>query len=160
MHPSSSITAQEVREARARYDALSPEEKAALARCPDAQAITMDRTFWKIAASSSDEVRLRLAHLVACFPSADQLDDPTGFRTGTFLREVLHPGAARVEPAQAVRYRQLIAARDVDELVPRMRRLLADAKRPVDWGVLGRDMFNWSERIRKTWSQDFYGPQA
>ena len=56
-----------------------------------------------------------------------------------------------------MKYRQLVQARDVDELVPRIRRLLQAAKRPVDWGLLGRDLFFWSDKIRKAWDRDFYG---
>ncbi len=151
------LTAEQAREVRQRYDALSPQERAALARCPDANAIMMERSFWSVAGSSSDDVRLRLAHLVACYPNAPQMADPAGFKPGAFLRSVLHPGAESVEPAQAQRYRQLVQARDVDELVHRLRRILAEAKAPVDWGVLGRDMFQWSDMVRKVWDKDFYG---
>jgi hypothetical protein len=101
-------------------------------------------------------VRLRLAHLVACFPAAPQLADPAGFKPGQFLREVLYPGQSPQTPEQALKYKHLTQARDVDELVPRVRRLLAEARRPVDWGVLGRDLFFWSDKVRKAWDKDFY----
>jgi CRISPR type I-E-associated protein CasB/Cse2 len=151
------MTAEEARELRRSYDALGAAEKASLQRCPDAQAILMDRTFWKLAGTTPDEVRLRLAHLVACYPTAKQLADPTGFTCGRFLRQALHPGRERVETQEAARYRQLVSARDVDELVYRLRRILTEAKAEVDWGALGRDMFNWSDKVRKSWDRDFYG---
>lgn len=151
------MTAEQARELRRAYDALADAEKASLQRCPDAQAILMDRTFWKLAGAAPDDVRLRLAHLVACFPAARQLADPAGFSAGAFLRRALHPGQHSVEPAQASRYRQLVSARDVDELVHRLRRILSEAKAEVDWGALGRDMFNWSDKVRKAWDRDFFG---
>ncbi len=151
------MTADEARELRRAYDALGDAERASLQRCPDAQAILMDRTFWKLAGASSDDLRLRMAHLVACFPAARQLAVPSGFSSGAFLRRALHPGQPTVEPAQASRYRQLVSARDVDELVHRLRRILSEAKAEVDWGVLGRDMFNWSDKVRRAWDRDFFG---
>jgi len=151
------LTVEQARDVRKSYDGLLPEERAALARCPDAQTIMMDRAFWKVAGSTPDDVRLRVAHLVACFPAAGQVAEPARFRAGAFLRSVLHPGAETVDVAQATRYRQLVQARDVDELVHRIRRILTEAKQPVDWGVLGRDMFHWSDKVRKVWDKDFYG---
>jgi CRISPR type I-E-associated protein CasB/Cse2 len=150
------MTAEQARALWRSYDALGEAEKASLQRSPDAQAILMDRTFWKLAGAAPDDVRLRLAHLVACFPAARQLADPSGFSAGAFLRRALHPGQANVAPEQASRYRQLVSARDVDELVHRLRRILSEAKAEVDWGVLGRDMFNWSDKVRRAWDKDFY----
>ncbi len=145
-----------LRELRDAYDDLPDAERAALERCPNAQTIMMDRTFWKLAGGTPDDVRLRLAHLVACFPAAEQLADPTGFKPGLFLREALYPGQQPRTPEEALKYKHLVQARDVDELVPRMRRILAEADRPVDWGVLGRDLFGWNEKVRKAWDKDFY----
>lgn len=150
------LTLEQIRDLRKAYEALADADRDALKRCPDAHAIMMDRTFWKLAASLSDDTRLRLAHLVACFPAAPQLPDPTGFKPGLFLREALYPGQSPATPDQALKYKHLVQARDVDELVPRMRKILADSKRAVDWGVLGRDMFFWSDKIRKGWDRDFY----
>jgi len=157
---SADLTAEEIREIRDQWDDLAESERQSLMRCFDAQAILNDRTFWKIAASVPDAHRLRIAHLVACFPAAEQLADPTGFKPGAFLREALHPGRDRVEPAEANRYRQLVQARDVDELVPRLKKILGAADRPVDWGVLGRDMLAWSDKVRKVWDRDFFGEPA
>jgi len=153
---SDALTAEQARALRRGYDALSEAERASLRRCPDAQAIMMDRTFWTLVAGAGDDVRLRQAHLVACFAAAPQLEDPSGFKPGLFLREALCPGAAPTRPEQALRYKHLTQARDVDELVPRMRKILSEAKRPVDWGALGRDLFNWSDKVRKAWDRDFY----
>ena len=150
------LSVQQARELRQAYDALSEAERGALQRCPDATAIMMDRTFWKIAGSTPDSIRLRLAHLVACFPAAGQLEGPEGFRPGAYLRRALYPKAATIEPGEAARYRQLVQARDVDELVPRIRKVLAAAGAPVDWGVFGRDLFEWSDKVRKGWDRDFY----
>ncbi|MGI5861840.1 MAG: type I-E CRISPR-associated protein Cse2/CasB [Myxococcales bacterium] len=154
------LSVQQARELRQAYDALSPEERAALQRAPDANAIMMERVFWKLAGSAPDSIRLRLAHLVACFSAAPQLENPEGFRPGAFLRKALYPSATSLEPAEAARYRQLVQARDVDELVPRIRKVLAAAKAPVDWGVLGRDLFAWSDKVRKAWDKDFYAAQG
>jgi CRISPR type I-E-associated protein CasB/Cse2 len=151
------LTAEQVRELRKAYDALSDAERSALKRCPDANAIMMDRTFWKIAGSASDDVRLRLAHLVACFAAAPQATQLQSFRPGAFLREVLYPGQAPQTPEEALKYKHLVQARDVDELVPRIRKLLSEAQRPVDWGVLGRDLFFWSDKVKKAWDKDFFG---
>lgn len=153
---SDTLTAEQIRDLRKAYEALSDAERDALKRCPNATAIMMDRTFWKLAGATSDDVRLRLAHLVACFPSAPQLPDPAGFKPGLFLREVLYPGQSPATPDQALKYKHLTQARDVDELVPRIRKLLGEAKRPVDWGVLGRDLFFWSDKVKKAWDKDFY----
>jgi CRISPR type I-E-associated protein CasB/Cse2 len=152
------LSAEQIRELRRAYEALSEAERAALKRCPDANAIMMDRTFWKLAGTASDDVRLRLAHLVACFPAAPQLADPQGFKPGLFLREALYPGQQPKTPEEALKYKHLVQARDIDELVPRMRKLLSEARRPVDWGVLGRDLFFWSDKVRKAWDKDFYVP--
>ena len=154
------LTAEQIRELRRAYDALADAERAALKRCPDANAIMMDRTFWKLVGEASDDVRLRLAHLVACFSAAPQLADPQGFKPGAFLREVRYPGQSPRTPEQALKYKHLVQARDVDELVPRIRKLLVEAKRPVDWGLLGRDLFFWSDKIRKAWDKDFFVPPA
>jgi CRISPR type I-E-associated protein CasB/Cse2 len=152
------LSAEQIRDLRRAYEALSEAERGSLGRCPDANAIMMDRTFWKLAADTSDEVRLRLAHLVACFPAAAQLPEPAGFRPGLFLREVLYPGQSPRLPEEALKYKHLVQARDIDELVPRMRRLLSEARRAVDWGVLGRDLFFWSDKVKKSWDKDFYVP--
>ncbi len=149
-------TAEQARALRDAYDDLAEAQRASLRRCPDAQAILMDPSFWVLAGPAPDEVRLRLAHLIACFPAAEQLADPTGFRVGAFLRAALHPGKSTVEPSEATRYRQLVAARDVDELVHRLRKILGESGAPVDWGVLGRDMFAWSDQVRRAWDRDFY----
>jgi CRISPR type I-E-associated protein CasB/Cse2 len=154
------LSATQVREVRRAYDGLSAGEQAALGRCGDAQGIMMERAFWRVVGSASDETRLRLAHLVACFPAAAQMENPEGFRVGSYLRAALHPGRSAVEPREATRYRQLVQARDVDELVHRMRRILSEAQQPVDWGVLGRDMFQWSDKVRKAWDKDFFAPLA
>ena len=151
------LTAEQIRAVRASYDALTEAERTALKGCRDATAIMMDRTFWKIAGSTSDDVRLRLAHLVACFSAAPQMAEPAGFKPGLFLREALYPNQAPQTPEEALKYKHLVLARDVDELVPRIRKILGDARRPVDWGVLGRDLFFWSEKVRKAWDRDFYG---
>ena len=154
------LTAEQIRELRKSYEALADAEREALKRCPTATAIMMDRTFWKLAGTTSDDVRLRVAHLVACFPAAPQLADPSGFKPGAFLREALYPGQSPRTPEEALKYKHLVQARDVDELVPRIRKLLAEAKKPVDWGVLGRDLFFWSDQVRKAWDRDFYASQG
>lgn len=150
------LTAQEIRDLRKKYEELTEGERTALKNCPNAIAIMGDRTFWKLAGSQSDDNRLRLAHLVACFPAAPQLSDPAGFKPGAFLREALYPGQNPQTPEQALKYKHLTQARDVDELVPRIRKLLSETKKPVDWGVLGRDLFFWSDKVRKAWDKDFY----
>jgi CRISPR type I-E-associated protein CasB/Cse2 len=150
------LTAEQIRDLRKAYEGLSEPEREGLKGCRDATAIMMDRTFWKLAGDTSDDVRLRLAHLVACFPSAPQLPDAQGFKPGAFLREVLYPGQSPQTPEEALKYKHLLQARDVDELVPRIRKLLGEAKRPVDWGVLGRDLFYWSDKVKKAWDKDFF----
>jgi hypothetical protein len=152
------LTAEQIRELYRCYQGLTDPERAALQRCTDATAIMMDRTFWKLAGTYGDDVRLRLAHLVACFPVAAQLAEPAGFKPGLFLREVMYPGQNPKGPEQALKYKHLTQARDVDEMVPRIRKLLLEARRPVDWGVLGCDLFFWSDKIRKGWDRDFYAP--
>jgi CRISPR type I-E-associated protein CasB/Cse2 len=154
------LTAEQIRDLRKAYDALPDAERATLRGCPTAQTIMSDRTFWKLAGATSDDVRLRLAHLIACFPAAPQMADPQGFKFGLFLREVLYPGQSPRTPEEALKYKHMLQARDVDELVPRIRKLLAEAKRPVDWGVLGRDLFFWSDKVRKGWDKDFYVASA
>ncbi|MBI5548939.1 MAG: type I-E CRISPR-associated protein Cse2/CasB [Deltaproteobacteria bacterium] len=154
------LTAEQARDIRRAYESLTDAERDSLKRCPNAHSIMMDRTFWRLAGDASDDVRLRMAHLVACYPAAPQLADPQGFKPGLFLREVLYPGQSPKSPDEALKYKHLLQARDVDELVPRMRKLLAEAGRPVDWGVLGRDLFNWSDKVRKAWDKDFYAPGA
>jgi CRISPR type I-E-associated protein CasB/Cse2 len=151
------ISPEQIRRMRLAYDReLSPGDRATLKRCRDADDIVLEGAFWRIASAAPPEARSRLATVVACFPAATQLRRPEGFQVGRFLRNQLHPGVRTVSPAKAVRFRQLVQARDLDELGHRLRKLLVHAGAPVDWGVLGRDVFFWSDNVRRRWAQDFY----
>lgn len=145
-----------VRAARRTYDALSPSDRAVLRRCREADEVAMEGAFWRVVRTAPESARGRLAEVVACFPAADQLKRVNGFSPGGHFRRALLGGRRELSDAGALRFRQLVQARDRGELIHRLRRLLVFAEAPVDWGVLGLDVFYWGDRVRRKWAQDFY----
>ncbi len=150
------LTEEHVRAARRAYDALAPGDRAVLRRCRDADEIVMEGAFWRVVRAAPESARGRLAEVVACFPAAEQLKHPQRFSPGAHFYRALLGNKRDVTDARALRFRQLLQARDRDELVHRLRRLLVFADAPVDWGILGRDVFYWGDGVRRQWAQDFY----
>jgi len=152
------MTPDHARAARKAYDALSPGEKAQLRRCRAANEVLLEGAFWRVVSGLPAAIRPRMSHIVACFPTAGQRRRTDGFASGTFLRRALYAKKEPLKPSDTTRFRQLIEADDRDELVHRLRRALAQAQRPVDWGVLGADIYYWGDGVRRRWAQDFYAP--
>lgn len=59
------------------------------------------------------------------------------------------PDTAKLKP---VRLRQLLAARDPDELAQAFRRLVALADRRIDVGELAAGLLLWSDAVRTRWA--------
>jgi CRISPR type I-E-associated protein CasB/Cse2 len=150
------LTAAHVRAVRKAYDNLSPGEQAQIRRCREANEVLLEAAFWRVVRPSPADARPRLAYVVACFPAADQTRRIADFTLGGFLRRTLYP--RRLKAGEAIRFRQLVLARDRDESLHRLRRLLVHADRPVDWGVIGIDLFYLGDIVRRRWAQDFYAP--
>lgn len=156
--PHEALGADALRLVRRTYDALGPGEQAILRRCRTADEVLLEGAFWRVVRSATPEVRSRLAPVVACFPGAKQLRAANGgFRTGTFLRRLV-PAKSTLRAQDSLRFRQLVECRDRDELVHRLRRVLTHLAAPVDWGVLGPDIYYWGDGVRRRWTQDFYAP--
>jgi CRISPR type I-E-associated protein CasB/Cse2 len=145
-----------VRAVRRAYDALTPGDRATLRRCRSAGEIALEGAFWRVVSTAPEHARPRLASVVACFPAADQLGRFEGFRSGRHLRRVLQGDRRGEEGAWALPFRQLVQAREPEDVVHRLRRVLRLGGARVDWGVLGKDIFYWGDRVRRTWAQDFY----
>lgn len=152
-----------VRRLRSSYDALPPGGRATLRRCGTADELLLEGTFWRLVAEAAvpDNQRTRMAHVVACFDAAQQSDHAEPF--GRWLRRTAFDRTTDADlPARAVRVRRLLAARDRDELVHQLRRLLRhgfqSAHRGVEWGALGTDILFWGDGVRRRWAQDFFAP--
>lgn len=150
------LTEEHVRAARRAYDALPLGDRAVLRRCRDVEEVAMEGAFWRVVRAAPEGVRPRLAEVVVCFPAAEQLKRTTGFGVGAHFYRALRGNRRTLTDTGALRFRQLLQARDRGELVHRLRRLLAFADAPVDWGVLGKDVYFWGDRVRRQWAQDFY----
>lgn len=150
------LTEEHVRAARRAYDALAPGDRAVLKRCRDADEIAMEGAFWYVVRAAPERARGRMAEVVVCFAAAEQLKRAERFSTGAHFRRALLGKKREITDAGALRFRQLLLARDRDDLVHRLRRLLAFADAPVDWGILGKDVFYWGDHVRRQWAQDFY----
>jgi CRISPR type I-E-associated protein CasB/Cse2 len=157
------LTEDDIRGVRRAYDGgLAPGDRAVLRRCRDRDDVLLEGAFWQVVAGVTAQRRPSLATTVLLFAAAPQRRSTGRFRTGAFLRAALYPGKRSVKAAEATRFRQLLQSRDESELAHRMRRLLAHADAPVDWGVLGHDLVRWQPAglICRAWSQDFYAPLA
>lgn len=150
------LNEEHLRVVRRAFDALGPGDRAVLRRCRDAGEVAMEGAFWRVVRAAPEDARARLAVVVACFPAADQLRRVDGFSAGAYFRRALLGKKREITDSNALRFRQLVLVRDRDELVHRLRRVLVYADAPVDWGVLGRDIFYWGDRVRRRWAQDFY----
>jgi CRISPR type I-E-associated protein CasB/Cse2 len=150
------LAEEHIRAVRRAYDALSPGDRAVLKRCRDAGEIAMEGAFWRVVRAAPEEARSRLAEVVVCFPAAEQSRRAAGFSPGIHFHRALRGNREKLTDGGALRFRQLLQARGRDELVHRLRRLLTFADAPVDWGVLGSDVFYWNDRVRRRWAQDFY----
>jgi len=149
-----------MRAVREAYDALSRGDRAVLRRCRNEEELVLDGIYWQIAGHADREAQRCLPCIVLCYPAAKQLKNPARFRLGTMFRRSLHPGAKVVRAGDAIRFRQLLAARDRSELAHRLRRLLKQAGVPVDWGTIGCDVHYWGANVRRRWAQDFYAPDT
>ena len=156
--PTPMLSDDDIRTVRRAYDGLPKGEKAVLKRCRSGGEIQLEGGFWRIASLAPPLFRARLSHVVACFPAADQLQRVQGFRVGSFLRNALYGAKRTLKPGEAVVFRRLLAADQMEDLVHYLRRALTHAGRPVDWGVLGRDVVFWGDFVRRKWAQDFYSP--
>jgi CRISPR type I-E-associated protein CasB/Cse2 len=144
---------------RKRYDALGPGPTAQIKRCSTAAELCAEGVYWRLIdeAGVPEGERRRMAHVVACFAAA-------GSGRESFARWVRSTVYGDVKPqelpARALRMRRLLAARDRDELVHQLSRLLrhgfAQSRRGVDWGPLGADVLFWGDGVRQRWAQDFY----
>jgi CRISPR type I-E-associated protein CasB/Cse2 len=147
----------EVREVRIKYDRLPRGLTAAIRRCRTADDVALDGTFWRIGGQLAQRQN-HLAGVVLLFPLAKHATNDR-FSFGRYLKQEVGDGAGGL-----LRVRRLLDSRDRPELLHRLRatlRLAARADVPVDWGVLGEDIF-WffddSDRVRRRWAQDFYAP--
>ena len=144
---------------RQAYDVLSRGDRAVLRRCRDGAAVRLEGTFWRLlgVAEVPPEVsRQALADLVAAFPAAAHRAQ-AGFRTGRFLRDLLDPKRDG-SPTRSLRFRQLVRARDREELCGRLRRLLPRSDDAVDWGVVGVDVVFLNDATRRRWVEEFFSP--
>lgn len=149
----------QVRDARARYDALRRGETAVLRRSRTATDIALEPVFWRIGGALAQS-RNAFSHVALHFPlAAQRRSQSLAFSFGRFLR-----GQLGDKDGPKLRMRRLLACRDRDELDHRLRAILrlacADGAR-VDWGVLGVDIlwyFAESDTVRRRWAQDFYAP--
>jgi len=153
-----------IRDLRRHYDALSPGSRATLKRCSTANDVLLEGDFWRLIAESrvADDVRARVAHVVACFPAAKQAST-TAEPFGTWLRNAIYSDVSNADLlARSTRVRRLLVARDRDELVHGLRRLVRHgfqkSQHGLDWGQLGADIVYWGDGVRRRWAQDFFAP--
>jgi len=151
----------DLREVRARYDALKRGRTAPIRHCKTADDLVIEPMYWRVGGALAHQ-RRDLAHVVILFPLATQ-ERSSG---DTFsLGRLLHRRLGDRDGAK-LRFRRLLASADRDELDHRLRGILrlacADGT-PVEWGALGLDIlsfFHESNRVRRSWAQDFYAPLA
>lgn len=160
---------QVMREMRERYDDddFDRGDRATLRRCRTVAEVELEGAFWHLVASAARKLGVLdrergcepLAIAVLAYPSAAHAELRASFRLGTYLREQLVTGD---EGGATLRFRQLLAARDPDDLARRLRQVLKLAGAAVDWGELGADLIEWCasdekrERVLRRWAQDFY----
>lgn len=152
-----------VRALRERYDGLPAGARAALRRLGAADDLLLEGVFWRLVGEAKipEADRARMAHVVACFDSANHVARAEPF--GRWLRRTVFDGVKDADlPTRAVRVRRLLAARDRNELVHQLRRLVRHGfqktRRGVDWAALGADILWWGDGVRRRWAQDFFAP--
>lgn len=59
-----------------------------------------------------------------------------------------------------IRFRRLLAAREDEELMREMRRLVALAERRINVGDLGASLLFWSDAVRARWAFDYFAAGA
>ena len=149
---------EDLRAVRRRYDDLKRGRTAPIRHCHTAHEVALEAVYWDIGKSLAQK-KPDLAHVVLLFPLATQARTSNRpFTFGQFLRQRLGDGGGA-----ALRFRRLLASRDRDELVHRLRgvlRLACADKAPVDWGVLGADILRFADNdsVRRNWAQNFYAP--
>lgn len=147
------------RSLRMRYDALPPGPKAMLRRCATADDVRAEGVYWRLVeeAGVPEQERRRMAHVVACFDAAGSGSESFA----RWARATVYGDVKQQDlPARSLRMRRLLAARDRDELVHQLVKLLrhgfAKSRRGTDWGALGADVLFWGDGVRQKWAQHFY----
>ena len=144
----------ELRAVRARYDALPAGDRAILRRCKTEDDVRLEGAYWRVVGDARG-VEHALATAVLLFPLAPH-KTMNSFSFGRFLKQHLTSS----EEGAALRVRRVVQA-ERDELAHRLRgllRLSANGTHAVDWGVLGSDLVYFGDRVRRTWTQDFFAP--
>jgi len=131
--------------------------------------ILTEGAFWKLQtlANSTHEREyqeslqpspLFIGPVVLCFPSCKASTD--GVSLGKFLQH-LKGKESEQTTSRDLHFRRLLASRDVDDLIHQLRRILKQIDRPVDWGMVFADLFDWQrekarDRVKQRWAEDFY----
>ncbi len=150
------------RRLRDTYDRLDRGERATLRRCTTVDEMLLEGAFWRLRrlAGADDRDPEEAAQVVVLFPSCEARVGP-GFTLGRFLFASLNAEQQRATKTP-MRLRQLLACRDRDALVHRLRRLLTAIGKPVDWGALYADLSWWRrgeasrDRVARRWVRDFF----
>lgn len=150
------------RQVRRAYEGLGPGPRAILRRCATPGELRQKGVFWRLLHDTDDGDRKWLAQLVACFPAAEHREND-GFDLGAHVRSRIYHGVKLdALPKRDVAFRRLLDARDREDLVHQLRRVLLRASQPhdgragVDWGVVGADLKYWGDGIRRKWATGFY----
>lgn len=153
------------RRVRVAYDGLGAGPCAVLRRCRTAAELHQEGWFWRVVGDGdvAREDAWWIAHLVACFPTAKHRDDER-FELGAHLRRRIYGESVKLDdlPKRAIAFRRLLAARDRDDVVHQLRRLLLRASQPrdmlagADWGFIGHDLRFFGDAVRRRWAAGFY----
>jgi CRISPR type I-E-associated protein CasB/Cse2 len=152
------------RRMRAAYDSerFGSGPRAELKRIKRPEEVALSGHFFTLLARSGlgEHHPRKLAPVVWLFPTAEHRADDR-FALGRYLRAEIHAEVKQEElPTRARRFRQLVGAHEPTERHHHLRRLLAHAyqrnRRPVDWGVIARDLVLFGDWTRRRWAEDFF----
>jgi CRISPR type I-E-associated protein CasB/Cse2 len=152
-----------VEEVHRAYARLSPGYRAILRRAGTPDELRIEGVFWRLMEDVSVPAgdRWRMAEIVLCF-DAEREKPAVRLHFARWVRRIAFSKVTNEDlPARAVRFRRLLAARNRNELVHEMRRLLRQGYQQqhrlgVDWGLLGADVFFWNEGVRRRWAEQFF----
>lgn len=116
---------------------------------------------WRRLANSDEQRLKRIAVIAHVLAHVREDDKETGMRR-VGRKSYGDADSAKLKP---IRFRRLLAAREDDELMREMRRLVQLADRRLDVGHLAASLFFWSDTTRARWTFDYFAathaqPQA
>lgn len=138
-------------------------ERAELRRCEDLLQVMQTPAFQRIrrrlielGLKPEDSEQDRLAAVIGLAAHVSSAAEATVHRELPGL-----PVAFSEDEKPAIsplRFRQLLDARDDDELFTRLRRVLPLVKERVNLFCLANDVFYWGDKVRKRWIYDYRWP--